>query len=317
MTDEQTTQTTEIEIAKFNPNRYLRDIKGQPYLPVAARLAWFRHDHRDGIMETTPHSITPEIAIFHARITTQDGASATGYGSCTPDQFPAGWIEKAETKALGRALAALGYGTLATDDFDDDGALADAPVSFGGDRGQYGDGPHGPSTAPAQFRRPASAPQGGYPLATDKQKGMIERRTREAGLTAADVEVYVREHYGAALADLGKRDASELIDALGAGQVPKAPVSGGSPDHAEAQVQAAYARERSGPPPAPAGLDPVTRFWSAARKHGINQQQAALLTIDRFGRPPAELEETELGTIAAELEGMTTDAARALVAAGN
>ncbi len=38
-----------------------------------------------------------------------DGASATGWGSEYREQFP-NFIEAAETKALGRALAALGFG---------------------------------------------------------------------------------------------------------------------------------------------------------------------------------------------------------------
>src|SRR3546814_7260726 len=43
---------------------------------------------------------------------------ATGYGSETPKDF-GDYIEKAETKAIGRALGALGFGTQFTDDFDE------------------------------------------------------------------------------------------------------------------------------------------------------------------------------------------------------
>jgi hypothetical protein len=49
------------------------------------------------------------MAIFKATVTVPTGGKATGYGSETASDFP-DFIEKAETKAIGRALNALGYG---------------------------------------------------------------------------------------------------------------------------------------------------------------------------------------------------------------
>ena len=51
----------------------------------------------------------PQMAIFKATVTLPTGGKATGYGSETASDFP-DFIEKAETKAIGRALNALGYG---------------------------------------------------------------------------------------------------------------------------------------------------------------------------------------------------------------
>src|SRR3989442_13876402 len=52
-----------------------------------------------------------QLAVFRAQVTVPNRGSATGYGSETERDFPAGWVEKAETKAIGRALGALGFGT--------------------------------------------------------------------------------------------------------------------------------------------------------------------------------------------------------------
>ncbi len=80
---------------------------------------------------------------------------------------------------------------------------------------------------------------GGYPLASSAQKGMIAVRIREAGLTEPEVAAYIRQHFNADMDTLGKRDASRLIDALGAGEVPRGP--GGGAHAAEERAQAAYA----------------------------------------------------------------------------
>jgi hypothetical protein len=52
---------------------------------------------------------------------------ATGYGSETKTDF-GDYVEKAETKAVGRALAFLGYGTAQAMDLDEGGSVADSPV---------------------------------------------------------------------------------------------------------------------------------------------------------------------------------------------
>lgn len=120
----------------FNPREHLIPLKGRngrvdEYLPVAARLAWFRAEHPDGTIALAAHTIGPDLAVFHARVALPDGGKAEGWGSETPADFR-DYIEKASTKALGRALAALGYGTLqAGDDLDEGGAVVDAPQPAG------------------------------------------------------------------------------------------------------------------------------------------------------------------------------------------
>jgi hypothetical protein len=115
----------------FNPRANVRKLRGgAEYLDVKERLRWFRHDHPDGQIDTEHISLTDKIAVFRATVSYSrpdaDGrALASGHGSETPGDFP-DYIEKAETKAIGRALAALGYGTQFLPD--DGERIADAPV---------------------------------------------------------------------------------------------------------------------------------------------------------------------------------------------
>jgi hypothetical protein len=109
----------------FDPNRYVRKLKGRgggekDYLDVAWRVLWFRKENPDGHIETELVELSSDRAVFKARVTKSraidtgsgeihEPGVSTGYGSETAGDFP-DFIEKAETKALGRALNSLGYG---------------------------------------------------------------------------------------------------------------------------------------------------------------------------------------------------------------
>jgi hypothetical protein len=102
----------------FDPSKHLMQLKGKDYLEVKYRLMWFRETHPDGVIDTENIALTDQLAVFKATVQIPSGGRATGYGSETPKDF-GDYIEKAETKALGRALGALGFGTQFTDDFDE------------------------------------------------------------------------------------------------------------------------------------------------------------------------------------------------------
>ena len=99
----------------FDPTPYLRQLHvpgrggGADYLDVKWRLLWLRKEHPDAEIVTELVQHDPQMAIFKATVTVATGGKATGYGSETASDF-ADFIEKAETKAIGRALNALGYG---------------------------------------------------------------------------------------------------------------------------------------------------------------------------------------------------------------
>ena len=145
-------------IRLFNPNEHLMQIKNRggsaDYLPVQWRLVWFRSLFPHGTIETEIVHLdldreTEEetyvwnnetrrsekvvkrargFAVFRATVRDGQGGVATGTKSEKAASF-GDFLEKAETGAIGRALAALGYGTqFAGDEFDERHRIVDAPV---------------------------------------------------------------------------------------------------------------------------------------------------------------------------------------------
>lgn len=98
------------------------------YLPVAARIAWFRKDHPYWSIITKTVQLANKAVVMKAIIKDMSGTVlATARKKETEAGFP-DYIEKAETGAIGRALAMCGYGTLQAPEFDESERLADAPV---------------------------------------------------------------------------------------------------------------------------------------------------------------------------------------------
>lgn len=142
----------------FNPSEHLMQIKNRngssDYLPVAWRLVWFREAFPDGTIETEMLHLdldreTEEegyawnaeakrsekiikrangLCVFHATVKDGKGGIATGTKSEKAASFP-DFIEKAETGSIGRALAALGYGTQFAPDLEEGQRIVDTPVS--------------------------------------------------------------------------------------------------------------------------------------------------------------------------------------------
>jgi hypothetical protein len=132
----------------FDPNKYMlrlpknKKVKlsnGQikwekvesDYLPVAPRIAWFRKDHPDWSIVTRAIQSANKAVVMKATVKDANGrVIATARKKKTESGFP-DYIEKAETGAVGRALAMCGYGTLQAPEFDEGERLADAPVARG------------------------------------------------------------------------------------------------------------------------------------------------------------------------------------------
>jgi hypothetical protein len=136
------------------------DLQGKQYLEVKWRMVWFRENCSTGTIDTEEiavdldREVTVELfrwvddparpgkkkkefyektargyARFKATVTDGNGARATGTKSESAANFD-DYIEKAETGAIGRALAALGYGTQFTgDELDEGKRIVDSPVS--------------------------------------------------------------------------------------------------------------------------------------------------------------------------------------------
>jgi hypothetical protein len=101
---------------RFDPRQHLRRLpSGAEYLDVKWRLAWMRSEHPNAQIETELLRDDEDGALFKATVRLSDGGSAMAHAS-VPRDPQAGYIEQAESKAVGRALAALGYGAEYADD---------------------------------------------------------------------------------------------------------------------------------------------------------------------------------------------------------
>lgn len=107
----------------------LMDMHGKDYLQVAQRLVWFHEEHPDWSIETQFISLTEQYAAAKATIKNEAGRiMSTAHKTETVKDFPAGHGEKAETGAIGRALAMIGYGTQFAPDLDEGERIVDSPV---------------------------------------------------------------------------------------------------------------------------------------------------------------------------------------------
>lgn len=103
---------------------------GKLYLPAAFRIVWFRDECPDWGVTTELIEGGQEagFATVKASVFNPDGRIvATGHKTETRQDFPAGWVEKAETGAVARALALVGFGTQFSPELDDDD-FADSPL---------------------------------------------------------------------------------------------------------------------------------------------------------------------------------------------
>ena len=183
----------------FEPGKYITKVGNGDYLEVKWRLVWFRTEHPDGEIETEMVSHDGTTAVFRARVRIPNGGSATGWGSESADDFR-DYLEKAETKALGRALAALGFGTQFAPDFEFGAAesrVVDSPIDIS--RTRVGRG---------QALEAAPAP------ATPKQIKFLYAIAREAGISDEELNEQAQDLFGSAVDALPRRDASALIERL-------------------------------------------------------------------------------------------------------
>src|SRR5215467_8707538 len=111
--------------------RYLLKVQGgKLYLPAAYRIAWFRDECPDWGVSTTliEGGYEAGYATVQSVIYNPDGRIiASGIKTESRQDFPAGWVEKAETGSIARALAVAGFGTQFTPELDEE--TSDTPVA--------------------------------------------------------------------------------------------------------------------------------------------------------------------------------------------
>jgi hypothetical protein len=150
----------EQRVRTFNPNEHLIQLKSKDglkdYLPVQWRLVWFRMECPQGTIDTEELEFETEkecfvetfvwnnekkrsektiktakgYARYRAVVTDGKGGRGTGTKAECRANFE-DYGEKAETGAIGRALAALGYGTQFAPELDEQHRIVDAPVDRG------------------------------------------------------------------------------------------------------------------------------------------------------------------------------------------
>ena len=201
--------------SNFDASKYLTKLSGKDYLEVKWRLLWLRTLHPDAVIETELVKHGAGLALFRARVTVPGAGSATGWGSETAEDF-GDFIEKAETKALGRALAALGYGTQFCEDFDFTAETKEP-------RKQRSTASRQTSTPQRTKRRVVDSPvarnglkvvKDGGAIATPSQVKAIYSIVRDAGGDEDAVEGRCRAVFSCLPAELTKQQASEFIDLL-------------------------------------------------------------------------------------------------------
>lgn len=186
----------------FDPGRYLTLVNGKEYLEVKWRLVWLRSEHPDAVIDTDLIAHTNGEAIFRAQVTIPGAGSSTGWGTEDAQSF-GDYIEKAETKSIGRALAALGFGTQFCGDFDfgaANGRIVDAPVAMA---------PNNVTEGSFERRQPGSDL-----AATDRQRNLIQALARELKLSGNSLDDLTREQTGKSLTDVSRQNASMVIEAL-------------------------------------------------------------------------------------------------------
>lgn len=209
----------------FNPNEHLMQISKKDYLPVAWRLVWFRELCPQGTIDTEEimvdldREVEDEVKVwskeknrfemitkrgrgyarYKAIVTDGKGGSATGTKSENAASFP-DFIEKAETGAIGRALAGLGYGTQFTgDEFEEHHRIVDSPL----ERSQGNSGQAQSETGNASNNTPTVAGNIAASPITDQQIASIRK-----------ICPYVKRDAPENLEQMGYLEAKTLIQRL-------------------------------------------------------------------------------------------------------
>lgn len=190
----------------------LLNLRGKQYLEVKFRLVWFREDHPDWSIETELISVTDVSAYARATIRDETGrVIATSHKFESIQGFP-DFIEKAETGAIGRALALIGYGTqFCADELDEGKRIVDSPVPPRTLRGGSGD----------VVRRVLSVPPGANPgenaegETENAEEAVAQENKAATAFDPADYTVsFGRKYKGKKLREIPRKELESYLQWL-------------------------------------------------------------------------------------------------------
>lgn len=186
----------------FDVNEKLVKLQGKSYLEVKWRLVWFRLEKPEWSIVTDMIEADEGHAIFKATILNEKGeVKATAHGSEAPKDFK-DYLEKAETKAIGRALALVGYGTQFAPDLEEGERIVDNPIS--------------PSKPPIQHKAPPPPKASGLEVVD-----LSKVPDKELGEALNCVPFKNGKNAGKTMGELPEKDLEWLINAEKAGDKTK------------------------------------------------------------------------------------------------
>ena len=181
---------TKLPLRRRNPRTNTWETQFADYLEVKWRMVWFRENNKENTQTIVLDKIIDihnRFAYFELQVTDSKGNIEVGVGSETGEDFP-DYIEKAYTKAYGRALAALGYGTQFAPELEEGERIADSPVNRSSEQSD--------------------------PI-TDAQKRAIYAIYNSLALTEEEMRDIIQNRYQKTDSKyLSKKEASDLIDYL-------------------------------------------------------------------------------------------------------
>lgn len=201
--------------SKFDPKKYLIKIKGKDYLEVKFRLHWFRQEKLEWDIKTeiVKLDLLRGIAVVRADIYNEnDIHKSSGFKMENQESFP-DYLEKAETGAIGRALSALGYGTIQCFDLDEgieEGRICDSPL----DKKQYVNREN--TQRQQNFSDNQLSPQKSNNFISEKQEFLVKKLLKEKNIEGIEIQKLILKttNRTAAIEGLNKREASQVIEYL-------------------------------------------------------------------------------------------------------
>jgi len=176
----------------------LLDLRGKDYLEVKWRIFWFREERPEWSIETDFTIMQPDHAMARAIIRDQNNRIISVAHKREDKQHFPDFAEKAETGAIGRALANCGYGTQFAPDIEEGERIVDAPVQSKPSRmGARGD------INPKAMKR-----------VTEGQLTRLYAITNESGIPLEEIKLLLKGFGVESSKDLTMEQYDRLIEAI-------------------------------------------------------------------------------------------------------